>query len=308
MKVNKPTIDKLFDAGMHNQYGLRIDFNHNADRNRTQVFVLSDEVALAAEKLIRSNTFGPPDLSKFRLPYRHMAVEYAITPDIRTLRGPGIPGTYTINRVGVHIGTQVLDDGREVLCCHPYWEFASGAIHTSLFTFCIGEIDKRLPVLEFGKQAFHTIKSNVLPSFALMDVLERAKLPPEQVAKSFEDPAMKIHIQEAGGEIPTLLFACGALLTCKSGVAQARVPAKVARESWFGERKRKAMSHSPYTVVHLSALETVDRDGTVASKVDMAAHYVRGHFKQRHTGVYWWSPFIRGNGELRKRDAYIVKE
>jgi len=40
----------------------------------------------------------------------------------------------------------------------------------------------------------------------------------------------------------------------------------------------------------------------------MAAHYVRGHFKQRKSGVYWWSPFVRGSGEPRKRAAYAVKE
>lgn len=33
----------------------------------------------------------------------------------------------------------------------------------------------------------------------------------------------------------------------------------------------------------------------VASPGVMRAHLVRGHFKQRKTGLFWWSPFARGN-------------
>ena len=28
---------------------------------------------------------------------------------------------------------------------------------------------------------------------------------------------------------------------------------------------------------------------------DLGAHFVRGHFKHRRTGVFWWSPFMRGD-------------
>ncbi|HEY2210292.1 MAG TPA: hypothetical protein VGH62_01490 [Bradyrhizobium sp.] len=37
-------------------------------------------------------------------------------------------------------------------------------------------------------------------------------------------------------------------------------------------------------------------------------HLVRGHFKIRRTGVYWWSPFLRGDGKLGtvKRAEYEV--
>lgn len=28
------------------------------------------------------------------------------------------------------------------------------------------------------------------------------------------------------------------------------------------------------------------------------AHLVRGHFKVRKSGVFWWMPFVRGNQKL----------
>jgi hypothetical protein len=35
-------------------------------------------------------------------------------------------------------------------------------------------------------------------------------------------------------------------------------------------------------------------------------HLVRGHFKVRKTGIYWWSPFPRGRGDVAARQRYEV--
>lgn len=43
------------------------------------------------------------------------------------------------------------------------------------------------------------------------------------------------------------------------------------------------------------------------SRADMRAHLVRGHFKIRRTGVYWWSPFVRGHGAGIERQRYEVR-
>jgi predicted component of type VI protein secretion system len=41
---------------------------------------------------------------------------------------------------------------------------------------------------------------------------------------------------------------------------------------------------------------------------EMRAHLVRGHFKIRRTGIYWWSPHIRGDAKLGTiHKAYRVK-
>lgn len=40
---------------------------------------------------------------------------------------------------------------------------------------------------------------------------------------------------------------------------------------------------------------------------DLMAHLVRGHFKVRRTGLFWWSPHVRGKGEPPTGRPYIVK-
>lgn len=52
---------------------------------------------------------------------------------------------------------------------------------------------------------------------------------------------------------------------------------------------------SPYARVPSS---TTGNGGVVA------AHWVRGHFKNRATGTYWWSAYIAGAGELQQRSGY----
>lgn len=40
--------------------------------------------------------------------------------------------------------------------------------------------------------------------------------------------------------------------------------------------------------------------------IDIQAHPVRGHWKLRSTGLFWWSPFIRGTGPVRHK-PYLVR-
>src|SRR5262245_13639140 len=43
------------------------------------------------------------------------------------------------------------------------------------------------------------------------------------------------------------------------------------------------------------------------TRAEMRAHLVRGHFKLRRTGVYWWSSFVRGRGTGLIRQHYGVE-
>lgn len=40
---------------------------------------------------------------------------------------------------------------------------------------------------------------------------------------------------------------------------------------------------------------------------DIMAHLVRGHFKVRRTGLFWWSPHVRGKGEPTTGRPYVLK-
>lgn len=73
----------------------------------------------------------------------------------------------------------------------------------------------------------------------------------------------------------------------------------------YGKRKSR-MYHGEYTMLRDSVHNT--EGCTTSGTTNIQAHWVRGHFKRRKTGVYWWKPHIAGTGEVKHRDAYIVKE
>lgn len=51
-----------------------------------------------------------------------------------------------------------------------------------------------------------------------------------------------------------------------------------------------------YSVCTIDAAKTSVASGRGrATKSEIRAHFVRGHFKLRKTGVFWWRPSMRGN-------------
>lgn len=55
------------------------------------------------------------------------------------------------------------------------------------------------------------------------------------------------------------------------------------------------------------ALSRVQRNRTGSGEhIDVKAHTVMGHWKLRRSGLFWWSPHIRGSGPVRMR-PYVIK-
>jgi hypothetical protein len=307
--VNKPLLDKFFDRGVFNDYGLPTDFKNNAPKNEVQTFVLSPEVALSAEMLVRSKSFKMPSLAELHMPYPHTVIEYPLTKDIRKLRHNGtINGIVEITRVGAYI--REISEG--VFTCLPYWEFIDGRIQHSFFTFlfgmgAVGALKVSLSPNVNAPGA--AVYANILPCTSFLKAAIKAGVTPDRLQHILQAPETGQHIREAASEIPCLMFASYLLLSCKSGVGRTKVPARVPLKGMkLGGKKQKAYSASSYTLLHLEEIETVAFDGSISRRSDISAHYVRGHFKQRRSGVYWWNSFVRGNGEPRKREAYLVKD
>lgn len=61
--------------------------------------------------------------------------------------------------------------------------------------------------------------------------------------------------------------------------------------------KRGRSLFLPYRTTHLrlSQAQTRAFRAGLLSREDAGRHRVRGHFKIRKTGIYWWSPFFRGD-------------
>ncbi|MGI9491893.1 MAG: hypothetical protein ACR2QF_05760 [Geminicoccaceae bacterium] len=72
-------------------------------------------------------------------------------------------------------------------------------------------------------------------------------------------------------------------------------------------RKRRARGKLPlesHTILRLGAGMGIPQGGSRASS---RAHLVRGHFKVRRGGVFWWNSHIRGDGKAQGRSAYEVR-
>jgi hypothetical protein len=66
----------------------------------------------------------------------------------------------------------------------------------------------------------------------------------------------------------------------------------------------------PYQTTHLrlSQAQTRAFRAGLLTREEAGRHSVRGHFKIRRTGVYWWSPFFRGDPtKLVQRQEYKVE-
>jgi hypothetical protein len=73
--------------------------------------------------------------------------------------------------------------------------------------------------------------------------------------------------------------------------------------------KKRKPPFLPYqtTNLRLSQAQTRAMRAGWMSREEAGLHSVRGHFKIRKTGVYWWSPFYRGDPtKPKERQEYVV--
>ena len=149
----------------------------------------------------------------------------------------------------------------------------------------------------------------MFPCLSFIKSAQKLGVKPEHLRDILKDEQVQQHIKESATEIPCLMFASFLLLNCKSGVVKTKIAEKRPPTGLkLGGKKKKQHSSSAYTVLHLEEIETISVEGIVSRREDISAHYVRGHFKQRKSGIYWWNSFIRGTGEVKKRKAYLVEE
>lgn len=83
-----------------------------------------------------------------------------------------------------------------------------------------------------------------------------------------------------------------------------------AKKSETGKLPKVLQSKFEYTIVKIlgdvtqySSLEEVKIDMQKPASSEMKLHVVRGHFKRRSSGVFWWNSFLRGhrkNGVIEK--------
>lgn len=104
------------------------------------------------------------------------------------------------------------------------------------------------------------------------------------------------------------IFATLILMNAKNCVelAETKPPEKLNK----ARRKQGKTELLPYSTVHIELTKSQERaveDGRI-SREEARRHLVRGHFKVRATGVFWWSEAWRGNalrGVIERRGHII---
>ena len=96
------------------------------------------------------------------------------------------------------------------------------------------------------------------------------------------------------------------LLNCRNGVTvdSHKIDAKLQQS----RIKRGKAPLQDYGLVRLAlrpAARSFVGDVSAAARDAARAHIVRGHFKVRSTGVFWWSHFVRGQGRTARSRGVV---
>lgn len=280
--------------------------------NDVQVFKLSKEVAIAAGNLVTSSNFVFPDIEDFHLPYKNIIVEMPVISNKLLAEGE-----QRIIKVAARIQEIVNEEGKKGFTFFPFWQFEDGTMGFAVTEASWGTTRNVLSLTKVANGTLASVSginsidlSFFVPlyyvNYAILQDQDLNKVNQEFVRFAYEQPAA---VKQTMDELAVLLFGAQLIIGCKSGLTHTKLPALAPRAEngvKYGKHKQKLLKRSGYTVVHLAESEVVDELGTISIHADIAAHYVRGHFKQRKSGIYWWSSFVRGKGEPVKREAYEV--
>ncbi len=89
------------------------------------------------------------------------------------------------------------------------------------------------------------------------------------------------------------------LLNCKNVlIDQEVVPKSYGPPRTYRKGSPKPLFSYHYLKLPLSRSQERSVSSGDCSRLEARAHLVRGHFKLRKSGLYWWSPFVRGKSKL----------
>lgn len=307
----QPTFKPLRDVLGYSKDPFDQEMYSFLNRPEVQQFVISPELAYEVFKL--NNSFIDDDnefkylLPKARPPYAECCVEIPITKPIaeQMLSHPKPNEDEPIRRIGAYIKTLQRDDESFMHVVYMYYEFMTGAVQTSILSYVYNEN--------------HEVDGLFQLKFSNLDSTWNAGLNPminkgyAKYGKKIEDilefiggeDAFKISVMDTVYDIPLLFFSWLFLLNSKSGITSKSVPTRKV-PSAYGKKHKIQRGRSAYTIVALEDIEYINDDNLVCNRELIIAHRVRGHFKQKKHGIYWWRPHVRGKGDLIEREGYKV--
>ena len=277
-----------------------------------QQFVISPELSYEVFKLNNSIIKNGDEfkrlLPKARPPYPRCCVEIPITdPIAKEMLQPSDDEQEHVRRMGAYIETRQLEDESLMYIMYMYYEYKSGAVQTSLISYLHNEnrtYQRMCPL--------HIKNLDSVWNGGINPMLEKGFSKHGMTAKQVIDfmggeDAYRLTLADTAHDIPVLFFSWLFLLNSKSGMTYKNVPIRRV-PSVYGKKHKIQRGRSAYTIVALDDMEYINDDNLVCNKELITAHRVRGHFKQRSSGIYWWRPHVRGKGELIERHGYKVLE
>lgn len=311
----------------HAKYGKKVSL--------AQRFVLSDECANSVQELTlreikrcKKNVFLQYR-QLMKSPYDLVWVELPITDNVRDMRAT--PVGELIIPVS-HIGMLIERIKNDTYSLTPSWRFLDGRFDYGLYSTIVQLDDvvtspyTMLPMnLEVARQA---VAAGDHDENMRIEMLERVTWTPNlyfltslnsdipTATKLFHEVVISVankgtnSFAESVSENDTLFGAWLLMLNAKSGVTKNDTHYSVTKETRALDPKTKLPRKkvlSSYRYTHITMSDYENPDGSLKpSFIEKARHMVRGHFKRRATGVFWWNPFMRGSSDKSsKRIAYV---
>lgn len=94
------------------------------------------------------------------------------------------------------------------------------------------------------------------------------------------------------------------MLNTKNSVVQRNKEDLTKLNKSRARNRKPPLKEFTITNIRLNKVHARTANASGMSREVARRHMVRGHFKLRSSGVYWWSAHIRGMGELMKREEY----
>lgn len=258
-------------------------------------FVLASDFTAAADGLVDNSKELERALTFCRLPYRICWFEFA-QADRKTFvaaEDGSNPLLYPVHRVGFLC--EASNDDFSAWTAELFWTFKQ-ANSTSSFSMIKTKFDTSKSYNEQGLSEVN--------QFGLKEIIggvsEQASTTQEAIAlaKTIKDLAPN----DWGGEIRFVLAMLG-LLNARNVAETEHVDNTVYNRKRAKKDLPPFCSHNILKIrtSHKSMLKS-DKDSTEHGMI--RAHFVRGHFKQRRSGLFWWGPFMRGNMDR----GYVAKD
>jgi len=268
-------------------------------------FDLSDNFAAAADEIMRST---PQSVVKAfplaRLPHRLCWLETAYAARSAFVNGQNMGEIYRkdLSRIGILL--RALDDDGLHWESHLAWNFRTGDCSLCVISMNINLRDDAPPMnppfpasyYEKGgrsradAEALAAIANRTRPivSSYHKEILAAQGLMTERAMEQL----YKVSVGDWAGE-QEYWIAAVALMNGRNVAAIERGPDM----SKLSKARRRQGRPEPldYSVCKIAPRILSRQGGASGDAGSVRAHFVRGHFKVRSSGIHWWSPHVRGD-------------